>query len=268
MLYTKYIGAAPQLVWVCLFTITAVEQCQFTHTQHTTKSFQWRLHEETPAVLPPPIILSQQIKAIICGSKASYNLHLLHKYVSPEWCNFLPTPYKQGIPLELRLLKMKHVNGALKGMATHQMGCMEWIPTQCQDFSSFFFRQHLSVYQILWTSQRKVVTHLSTIYWQHCSMILMPFYLKSGSDPWAGPKILASIWWVWRESLIDLSITMLRKERFANQLETNLFWHLAESLVANKIALPPARKGFITLSVSLFQNSQHLRLNKAVNFIQ
>lgn len=66
----------------------------------------------------PSTILSQQIKAITCRAKASCNLHLLHNCVSPERCNFLPTPYKQSSPLVLPHLKPKHGNKALKGMAT------------------------------------------------------------------------------------------------------------------------------------------------------
>lgn len=94
----------------------------YTHTKRHQELPVEAVWRNTSSAFFPPTILSQQIKAIICSSKASYNLHLLHNYVSPEWRNFLPTPYKQGIPLERCVLKLKRMNRALKGTATSISG--------------------------------------------------------------------------------------------------------------------------------------------------
>lgn len=73
MLYTKHTGGEPQMVCVCFFTVTAVKLCQFTHTQHVTSSFHWRLHEDKPSMLFvtffPPTTLSQQTKTICVALK-------------------------------------------------------------------------------------------------------------------------------------------------------------------------------------------------------
>lgn len=213
------------------------------------------------------------------------------------------------------------------------MGCMEWIPIQCQGFSSFFFRQHLSVMHLKISNSNIAFSFLKTLGLIACSpshnIMRKSFpgrgviwiltaavvaglfsnknepshineqsllscckknkalataikkshqYLKwtikffkqvrerqlhicplfTGSIVrwywclfishlglnwnWAGPRILASIWWVRRVSLTDLSITMLRKERFAHQLETDLFWHLAESLAADTSCTPSTQE--------------------------
>lgn len=82
MLYTKHTGGEPQMVCVCFFTVTAVKLCQFTHTQHVTSSFHWRLHEDKPSMLFVTFFSPYNIKPTnqnhLCGSKASYNFHLLH----------------------------------------------------------------------------------------------------------------------------------------------------------------------------------------------
>lgn len=98
------------------------------------------------------------------------------------------------------------------------------------------------------------MTHWSTIHKWHCLMILMILL----------PRILASIWQLWREPVTGLFIIVSIKERFANQLETNLVWHLSELLATDKSALLTHRKGFVTTTMSLFQNSQYLWLNRAV----